>query len=245
MELSVIVDAERESRVWLTSAQGLAEAVAAYRKRSQRITVAALEVPLPVLVAKRETHDAAIGQFSALAESVGLRDLPIYAELPREAGRDDRFLELLPGAMAALARHGLGAKIRCGGLTADAIPNVSLVRAFIAGATAAGVPFKATAGLHHPVRHLDVATGFVMHGFLNLLAAAVFAPLLDAHDLEAILDDESPAAFGFSERSFAWRNREATLDEIAVARASRLAGYGSCSFEEPVADLTALGILPS
>jgi hypothetical protein len=201
--------------------------------------IEALEVPLPPLPTRRETHDANIGQCAMLAERAGLRSLAIYVELPR----DERFIELALPAFTALSRYRLYAKIRCGGVVAEAFPSVDDLAAFIATAVEENVPFKATAGLHHPVRHRDESSGFMMHGFLNLLAAAVFARNANADDLRAILSEETPSAFHFDERGFRWGDRTAGLQEIAAAREHAFVGYGSCSFSEPIDDLTALAIL--
>jgi hypothetical protein len=145
------------------------------------------------------------------------------------------FWELSPGrgllgAVAAVRDARAGAKIRCGGTT---LPAVEEVAAFIAACRDAGVPFKATAGLHHPIRSGD------RHGFLNLLAAAVFAD----GDLEAIVGEEDPDAFALDGDGFTVRGRRADTVAIAEARAERFVAYGSCSFDEPVDDLQALGML--
>ncbi len=151
------------------------------------------------------------------------------------------FWEVAPGEDV----RGLpGAKIRCGGVTADAFPPVEAVAAFVAACRDASVPFKATAGLHHPIRHVDAATGFPMHGFLNLLAAAVFAWAdgVGEAELAALLAEEDPRAFAVSPEGLAARGRFAGVDEITAAR-EWFVGYGSCSFSEPVEDLQALGVL--
>jgi hypothetical protein len=145
------------------------------------------------------------------------------------------FWELAPGrglsgAVAAVREARAGAKIRCGGATLPSVPEVA---AFVAACRDAGVPFKATAGLHHPIRSGD------RHGFLNLLAAAVFAD----GDLEAILGEEDPAAFTLDDGAFGVHDRRADAETIAAARRELFVAYGSCSFDEPVEDLTALGML--
>ena len=163
----------------------------------------------------------------------------------------DAFWELapgraLPGAVAAVREAGAGAKIRCGGVTADAFPPPEAVASFVAACRDAGVRFKATAGLHHPVRHVEASTGFHMHGFLNLLAAAVFAHAegLDEGALTALLAEEDPAAFEVGAEGLAAHGHRAGEAAIAAARTELFAAYGSCSFAEPVDDLTALGVLP-
>ena len=93
------------------------------------------------------------------------------------------------------------------------------------------VPFKATAGLHQPLRHGDE------HGFLNVLAAAVFG------DEEEALADEDPGSFAVSPESFRWRERTAGANEIAESR-ELFVSFGSCSAQEPIDGLRALGLLP-
>jgi len=233
-ECSVIVDAARGPREWFASAQKI------FDRLHGRKNVACLEVPLPPLLSQRETYEATIGQVAMLAEKAGLRNRPVYIEIPR----DDRFVESLPSTMSALARYGLGAKVRCGGIDAAAFPSVEEVRAFVRASANDDVPFKATAGLHHPIRHIDAATGFHMHGFLNILVAAVLAHRIDDATLEAILADEESSSFRFDETSLRWKDLRAADEEIAAGREHRFVAYGSCSFAEPVADLTELKILP-
>jgi hypothetical protein len=119
------------------------------------------------------------------------------------------------------------AKVRCGGAT---VPSVVLLAAFVRRCRELGVAFKATAGLHHPVR------GEHEHGFLNLLAAAVFG------DEEEALAERDPAAFGLDGRAFSWRGRSAAGPELARVRRELFVGIGSCSIQEPVDDLRALGL---
>ena len=240
LRLSAIAAVEPDARRWFDSLRGSLEAVVSLQGESG-VSVDALEIPLAAPVSARETFEAPIAQLRAALDRAHLGGLPVYVELPAHSRRE----ELLAQTMAALARAGLGAKIRCGGLVAEAFPTVDAVAGFIAEAASAHVPFKATAGLHHPVRHLNAATGFVMHGFLNLLAAATFAPESSAAELRQIVAEEDPHAFAFDEAEFAWRDRRASVDELRRARATAFVGYGSCSFSEPVEDLTALGMLPA
>jgi hypothetical protein len=151
-----------------------------------------------------------------------------FWELPPSRG--------LRGEVAAGGEAGAGAKIRCGGAT---VPPVEAVAAFVAACREAGVRCKATAGLHHPIREGE------RHGFLNLLAAAVFATAagLGAEELMALLAEEDPAAFALDADRLEVHGHRAGPAEIAAARAELFVAYGSCSFDEPVEDLTALGIL--
>jgi hypothetical protein len=167
-----------------------------------------------------------------------LGDVQAFWELPPGRG--------LRGEVAAVREAGAGAKVRCGGVTADAFPPPEAVAAFVAACRDAGVPFKATAGLHHPIRHVEPATGFHMHGFLNLLAAAVFAHAdgLGEDELTALLAEEDPAAFTVDADGLAVHGHRADAAAIAATRTELFTAYGSCSFSEPVEDLKLLGLLP-
>jgi hypothetical protein len=160
-------------------------------------------------------------------------------ELPQEEGRalavveagrelqdDAVYLEDVP--LDEVAAQGLRAKIRCGG---ERVPTVEELAEFVRGCRSRGLVFKATAGLHHAY-----PTPEGEHGFLNLLAAAVFG------DEEEALG-ERPPAFALDAASFRWRDREAPPARLADIRASLFHSIGTCSFFEPVEELEGLGIL--
>jgi hypothetical protein len=168
--------------------------------------------------------------------------LDVYCECPAAAPNLDVLLD-------AIHSTGCGAKLRTGGLVAEAIPSSLDVATFIAGCTERGIPFKATAGLHHPLRGVHGLTNAAdapraeMHGFLNVFVAAALAAThrLDARSLVALVEERSPTAFSFDEGGVSWRGLRA--DTAAITAARMLArGFGSCSFEEPVDDLKALGV---
>ncbi len=141
-----------------------------------------------------------------------------------------------------------GAKIRTGGLTADAHPTPEQVARFLKVCRAAEVPFKATAGLHHPCRHMATDVGCMQFGFLNMFVAGCMLWNDDAmseKELEEILVEENARAFEFGPTGLGWRRRFLKFDEIATARERFAHSFGSCSFEEPLADLRALGLLPA
>ncbi|NNL98863.1 MAG: hypothetical protein HKO63_11720, partial [Acidimicrobiia bacterium] len=151
----------------------------------------------------------------------------------------------LPTQLRAIQEAHAGAKIRCGGLAVEDFPAPEQVATFIALAAGAGIPFKATAGLHHPVRHWACEPGVKRHGFLNITGAAVFAQALgmEVPELTEVIAEEDPAVFELTDLAFRWRHRAVTATEIQRARTGFMLGYGSCSFTEPVADLVEMGML--
>ena len=138
-----------------------------------------------------------------------------YVELPLGDGLEEK--------VGALAERGLRAKVRCGGAE---VPAAGALGRFLEACRAAGVPFKATAGLHHPL----ATEG--RHGFLNVIAACAFA---DAAALTEHVRLDPDA--------LRWRDRAAGPEELARVRREQLVAVGSCSFSEPVDDLTELGVL--
>ena len=139
----------------------------------------------------------------------------------------ETYVEVAPDTdLTKIRDAGARAKVRCG----PEAPAIEALAQFIRRCRSEAIPFKATAGLHHAVR----SNG--QHGFLNLLAAAVFA------DEERALAEDDAAAFALGE-TFRWRDSEADADKVAEVRRSLFVSIGSCSFTEPVAELEALGFL--
>jgi hypothetical protein len=158
--------------------------------------------------------------------------LPTYCEAP---------LEAIDGAFA---------KFRTGGLTPEAIPSPSEVAGLICGAAARNLPFKATAGLHHAIRaprpltYEPQSPRAVMHGFLNVLSAAVFAFAgLPREGVLRILEETDPGAFEFREDELRLHGRAVSTAQIKAARLGFIHSFGSCSFEEPVNELRQLGLI--
>ncbi len=149
--------------------------------------------------------------------------------------------------LAAIHAHGLRAKIRTGGVTAGAFPTAGDVARFLAECARHKVMFKATAGLHHPLRgdypltYAPDAPRGAMFGFLNLFLAAAFARHgLPAADIALLLDERDSGAFRFTAEGMEWRGRSLTTAALAETRAQFAVSFGSCSFREPIDDLSAL-----
>ena len=151
------------------------------------------------------------------------------------------FLEIPAGTKADLP-PGIGVKVRTGGLEAAAFPPCADLAATLAWAMRHRVPFKATAGLHHPLPRPDAGLGARMHGFVNVFGAAALAAggVIDEEEVRQVLEEESPEAFAFDEQALSWRGRRLGLEALREARALAVS-FGSCSFDEPRDDLRALG----
>jgi len=146
-------------------------------------------------------------------------------------------------ALRDLGRIG-GVKIRCGGTDASLFPGPETVASFILEATNVNLPFKATAGLHQPIRHYDAELGVWRHGFVNLLVAAAAADA--GHGLETlttIIGDANPGAFKISTAFITWRGLSIPGPAVRRARTQGFVAYGSCDFFEPIKALGHLSFL--
>jgi hypothetical protein len=177
------------------------------------VTIVAVEVALPDGMPPDDAVDI-VGRRS---------EGRVFVELPRDERREP--------LLVALARAGYAAKLRTGGLVADLHPSEQELAAAVVAAVAAGVPFKATAGLHHAVRNTDPATGFEQHGFLNLIVATDAALAGgDAGEVAAILADRDGARIA------------ARAARVSPRVRGAFRSFGTCSILEPVEELAALGL---
>ncbi len=166
--------------------------------------------------------------------------LTCYFEIPISADP----VELIE----TMAQVGGRAKVRTGGVTADAFPTSFNLARFIVSCAVEDVPFKATAGLHHPLRSVNKLTyepdsrTALMHGFLNLFLAAAFAQnAMSEEQLAQLLEENSIDAFKFEDGSITWRGQMAVRGHLRNMRNLFAISFGSCAFEEPIEDLKNLG----
>ncbi len=169
--------------------------------------------------------------------------LVVYVEVPLEPDPTP--------LLTVIAARGARAKVRSGGLSAGAVPTPRQLARFLAGCAALRLPFKATAGLHHPLRSehaftyaADSPRG-VMHGFLNLFVAAALLRegRIDVGGAEELLAEGRVEAFVFDADELRVGPHCLSARELAGARGGFAISFGSCSFGEPLADLRALGLL--
>jgi hypothetical protein len=188
-----------------------------------------------------ELKAAAPDEIIATCRSIPADFIP-YFEIPIEPDS----AELLE----AISENGAHAKVRTGGVTAETFPSTASVARFLVACADADVPFKATAGLHHPIRSVHRLTyepdspTSIMHGFLNVFIAAAFAQNgIEEVELIEVLEETSPEAFRFDSGGITWRGHDAVRAHLRNTRNLFAMSFGSCSFEEPIADLKKLGLL--
>jgi len=204
-----------------TGLAGLPAAVAA-AAAEPRLALRQVEVAVA-----RRGEDPQPGLRTLLDQLAGWPDPIWYAETPLAWGLL-RALDTLAEARAAGAP--VAPKFRTGGLAAELFPTPMELAAVICACRDRSLPFKLTAGLHHAIRRRDPETGFVHHGFLNVLAGTLRAAAGgEVIDVAELLGATSP---------------EAVASALPVGRYRPLwAGFGSCSVTEPVRDLVDLGLI--
>jgi hypothetical protein len=188
-----------------------------------RLKLTVLDIPVP-----SDGDQAAAVHKTVHALAKLPHQVAAFVELPRMYGWRD--------ALSLVAARGYGAKLRTGGLVADAFPTEIEVAEFVRACVAEGAPFKCTAGLHHAVRHRDDRTGFEHHGFLNiLLATHAAAEGASVDELTEILAERDPAELV---------EQVADLDPTAPDMVRHhFVGFGTCNVDEPIDDLTGLGLI--
>lgn len=187
-----------------------------------------------------EVRASSVEEIARIAGAVGTHAVRAFVEVP---------ITTDPEALInAIGTYGFGAKVRAGGVVSTAIPNADDVARFLAHCVRAKVPFKATAGLHHPLRgeykltyEADSPVA-VMFGFLNVfLAAALLRTGATVREATALLEERDPGSLRIDATGIAWRDSFIPAAAIAELRRDALAGFGSCSFTEPVEETVALG----
>ena len=201
-----------------------------------RVSVRQLEMPLP--------QDVDLDLLTKMGSILKSLELHTFWETPVNAAET---------AIALVAEHNstagadpFGYKLRTGGVAADAFPASQQIARALVAAAKQRVPIKFTAGLHHPIRQFRDEVKTKMHGFLNVLGAAVLAAEYqwDEQQTSKMLEDENAGSFSFNGDFFAWREWKTATDQIKTRR-KLVTSFGSCSFDEPREDLRAVNLLTS
>lgn len=212
-------------------------------------------IPVTALIGAKAGDDiAAIDRFSreqnvARVESVEVRTdtaraalaivdeipsgWPGYLEVPVGAAGD--------GVLDVVAARGFRAKVRTGGTQQDAFPDPVALTHFLLAVEQRGVPFKATAGLHHPLRgsfpltYSGDAPAGTMYGYLNLALAALLAWTGRAEPVvrDALLESDR-SALRIADASLVWKDESFPWEILRTMRTEFYHSFGSCSFHEPL-----------
>lgn len=231
-----------------------ARAVAARRgalepESGERLALVAAEIKLPAdALADLSNLEYLLAELIVAFDlAPAARGARVFFELPRVEPWERTVVEAADALdrLPDEQRRAAGLKIRTGGTEPAAFPSPQDVAAFVVICRDYDVTWKATAGLHHPLRHLNAGAGCRMHGFVNLLTAAVLAEahLLEVDEVEELLADESVGSFAFNDDQLAWHDLTATNSIIHAVRQRRFVSIGSCSIDEPLDDLRGLAWL--
>lgn len=212
--------------VSVVSSTGAGGLVALAGRELGDLSVVAVEVAL------RDLDDLA-GNAERVAQAA--RALPepvrVFVELPYARGWEH--------AAEVVEAAGLLGKIRTGGTEPEHHPSAVQLAEQLSVLVETDLSFKATAGLHHAVRHVghnDRGTRLEQHGLLNLMVAVhALADGSDRAEVETILDEDHRDRL--AERVGSWTN-----DDAARVR-RRFVGFGCCGVLDPIGDLVTLGLL--
>ena len=216
-----------------TGLGGVPKALSLTSSRAALITPRTVEMPAP--------HDVDSVWLERVTEFVP--DEVVAVVEPRRPDVDGS-VDWLDGVQRVVD-HGCRPKLRCGGGRAGAFPGVGDVASFLALAVEAGRSFTASIGLQHAVRRIDPESGFLHHGWLNLLVAAARAVGLgpragtDWAGMEAALAD----ALHLTDTAAL----VAELQEVDAPLGTRVrdvfSSFGSASLTRPSREMAELGLL--
>ena len=231
-------------------------------KHREKVEIDVIECKMPSNSPSRKT----MVKVTTLLNENGLTHYHEFLKLPEinmnySTDADDSIWdeEIIPTVELLSKMKNAGIKLRCGGVVKEAFPTVEQIAAMIQTCVIAEVPMKFTAGLHHPIRHFAEEYDEYMHGFINTFGAGIFATTFPKPSnlqekyrmfilLSHMIDDQNADNFSFTENSLIWkvgddRDTKFEIDDekIKIAREKGMISYGSCSFQEPIDDLSQLG----
>ncbi len=218
------------------------------------------ELELKQIEAFNHRNKIAIGQSPRYAiASIEFKPLPpeeisrAILHLPNEIESffEIPFSENLEESLVVLQGTKASAKIRTGGLTAEAFPSVEQLCRFMFASAGVRASFKATAGLHHPLpgkypmSYEPNSFAAAMQGFINvtILAALVYWQKITQEEALAVLQESSIESFQFQEDRIIWKDKQISISEIEESRQLFYRSFGSCSFQEPLDELGSLYLL--
>lgn len=209
-------------------------------------SVKAFEIALPTSIC----HSGNTGDLSLFVKDTA--SILIEAKLNPfiEVAAGENWISAMHTTVSAISELNEGSsdkasfKIRCGGIKPQMMPPSENIAHTILYCKEKNISLKATAGLHHPIKHFNDELGGIMHGFINVFGSAILTKVNDIsfETLVKMLNDESENSFIFSGNTLSWKNFSVNSEEIKNYR-SFITSYGSCSFDEPIEDLQTLKLL--
>lgn len=169
-------------------------------------------------------------------------DAKVYIELASSRNLVDQ--------IAVIRMAHLRAKFHIAGARAGMNPSLQQIARFIGTCASNGVAFKTSPGLHHPIRGVHPLTNksrsphAPMHGFINVLLAAASAKAgrmeLQLPEILALRDGQ---ALKFHKDGVTCLDSRLTNQQLQNTREQLAISFSCCSFEEPIQELDALGLL--
>ena len=238
--LSILVGGGDTLHDWQTNVEDALETFKTRRDDADPVRV--LEITLPrAIAADDSSFKQAIDTINQQLDPTPLVDCKLFFETTSTEHR-----RVLAEVLAEPKHHPgkIGLKLRTGGISRALFPSSGELAECIRLCHSFDIPWKATAGLHHPFPVDCQRTGAAMHGFMNILFAVILLEgnMIPGEKLEDLLEDRNPTHFSFCETGITWMDITANLEQICIGR-QRFISFGSCSFAEPLEDLAASGLL--
>ena len=263
LRLSVLGGQSTSDKEFLQQTKDEITIINNYRKKhEEKVTIEVIETKLP--------SDSPSGKIMAnVVDLLNSNNLEHYHEFPElpyvginystNEDEGDWDTKITPTIEMISNLEHAGIKLRCGGIVKDAFPSVEQVAAMIQNCSIHQVPLKFTAGLHHPIRHHSSEYDTEMHGFINMFCASTFASTFPKPEneqekfrmfilLSHMIDCQNESDFEFLDDKLVWKvdddrdsRFEFSKEIIGKSRQNTAISFGSCSFQEPIDDLTQLG----
>lgn len=200
------------------------------RRWGDRLSVRAIEVaPLDLEMLRQESGGQPQG-------------VEVFYEVPLDDSVGSR--------LDAIAALGANAKVRTGGLKAEAFPSAASLVRLVRGCADRQMALKATAGLHHAFRgryrltYDPHSAETEMHGFLELALVAELVRSGKIDDLgAAALLGGCGGGLVIDGDAVLWCGHRFVSKQLADLRRRLFRSFGSCSFQEPVDELARHGLL--
>lgn len=216
-------------------------------KESVNAEVFEIKIPAEVIKNHKESYTF---EFSERVSDIVTQEISENSFIFLEGYLDGDWKSSLKKIINGINEHNLnkpntGFKLRTGGVTPEMFPSSEQIAYSIKECIDRNVKMKCTAGLHHPFRHYDYELRTIMHGFINVFCAGLIAYRhnLSMNGMKEIINEIDGNKFVFSTDSFSWKDWKISIDEIELARNNIMLSFGSCSFDEPIADLKKLKLL--